>query len=156
MLKRRFCANSKLEKSDPKLPSGQPRHASGHPSVSRRVKQFKVASIRTSRQRVQTLIWVWQEIEFPSLTQIWENSYIRPDDRATPSGCYPTSWIRPDVKKNCNRPDVRATLSRRGLDMVLREARYGKPVAQLSVRTASACVWTLPRENRINVKLGLL
>jgi hypothetical protein len=60
------------------------------------------------------------------------------------------------VQQKCNRPDVRATLSRRGPDMVLREARYGKPVAQLSVRTLSATVRTSPREIRFRLVLGLL
>jgi hypothetical protein len=60
------------------------------------------------------------------------------------------------VEKNCNRLDVRATLSGLSPDMVLHEARYGKPVAQLSVRTASACVRTPPRENRIRLNLGFL
>jgi hypothetical protein len=53
-------------------------------------------------------------------------------------------------------PSGRATPSRRGPDMVLHEARYGKSVAQLLIRTASTCVWTPPRENQINVDLGLL
>jgi hypothetical protein len=86
---RRFYADSKLEKSDPKLPSGWPNHASGRPSVSRSFEQFKIASVWTSRQRADTLIRVPQEIGFPSLTQIWEDSYIRPDNRATPFGRYP-------------------------------------------------------------------
>jgi len=65
------------------------------------------------------------------------------------------------VQQKCNHPDARATQSGRGPDMVLCEARYGepgygKPVAQLFVRTASACVRKPPRENRINVDLGLL
>jgi len=53
-------------------------------------------------------------------------------------------------------PDSRATPSVRNLDMVLREARYGKPVAQLSVRTLSATVLMPPREIRSRLDLGLL
>jgi hypothetical protein len=60
------------------------------------------------------------------------------------------------VQQKCNHLNARATSSGCGPDMALREARYGKPVAQLSVRTASACVRTPPRENRISVNLGLL
>jgi hypothetical protein len=90
------------------------------------------------------------------------------------------SLIRKDVEKNCNRLVVRATPSRRdpyygiymqqkcnppkaratpygrGLDMVLREVHYGKPIPQLSVWRASSCVRTPPRENRISVDSGLL
>jgi hypothetical protein len=36
MLKRRLCVDSNSEKSDPKISFGQPSHASGRPSVSRR------------------------------------------------------------------------------------------------------------------------
>jgi hypothetical protein len=63
-VKGRFCADSYLEKSDPKLPSGRLSKASGRssisniclddvaipsgrPSVSRNFKLFKVASVRT-------------------------------------------------------------------------------------------------------------
>jgi hypothetical protein len=95
-----------------------------------------------------------------------------------PSGCQvytvqTLSLIRQDMEKNCNRPDVRATPSRRqsllwkllaaevqlsgrGPDMVLREARYGKLVAQLSVRTLSATFLTPPREICSRINLGLL
>jgi hypothetical protein len=89
MLKRRFSANSKSEKSDPKIMSGQPKHTSGHPLVSRKYEQFKVASIQTSWQHIWTLIRVRQEIGFPSQTHLWEDSCIRLDDRATLSGRYP-------------------------------------------------------------------
>jgi hypothetical protein len=78
------------------------------------------------------------------------------------------SLVRQDVEKNCNHPNVRATpsgcqsllwklraakvqLSRRGPDMVLREARYGKPVAQLSIQRLSATVQTPPREIRFRL-----
>jgi hypothetical protein len=83
------------------------------------------------------------------------------------------SLIRQDVEKNCNRPDAspyygncmqqrcnrsnaRATLSGNGLIQERFLALYGKPVAQFTIRTASACVQMLPRENRIRVDLGLL
>jgi hypothetical protein len=83
------------------------------PSVSRRFKPFKVASVRTSWQHVLMLfrvredsnipvhlssrhgntvrmpIRVQGELGFPSQTRIWEDSCIRPDDRSTPSGCHP-------------------------------------------------------------------
>jgi len=57
-VQRRFC---ELEKSDPKLPPGQPIHASGRPSVSTRFELFKLASIRTSQQRVRILFRVQEE-----------------------------------------------------------------------------------------------
>jgi hypothetical protein len=53
-------------------------------------------------------------------------------------------------------PDNRATPFGRGPDMVLREMRYGKPVALLFIQTASTCVLMPLRENRIIVDLGLL
>jgi len=39
-VQRRFCTGFKLEKSDPKIPSRRPSHASERPSVSRSFKQF--------------------------------------------------------------------------------------------------------------------
>jgi len=80
------------------------------PSVSR---SFKVAFVRTSWQHVrtlfrvrevsnvpihpsgrrdntvQTLVRVRGELGFPLQKQIWEDSYICPDVRSTPSGRYP-------------------------------------------------------------------
>jgi len=98
----RFCADSNSEKSDPLFLSGQPSKASGRslvsnihpdamaipsglPSMSRIFEQFKVASVRTSWQHVQTHIRVRQVIKFPSQTCIWEDSCIHPDVWATPS-----------------------------------------------------------------------
>jgi hypothetical protein len=49
----------------------------------------------------------------------------------------------------CIHPNDRVTLSGRGLNTKMREARYGKPVAQKTVRT-------LPREIRDRIDLGLL
>jgi hypothetical protein len=66
-----------------------------------------VASIQKSQQHVQTLISVWQEIGFPSQTQIWEDSCIRSDVRSTSFRML--SLIRQDVEKNCTHPDIRAT-----------------------------------------------
>jgi len=102
-------ADSKSEKSDPKLPSRRLIHASGRPSVSKKFKLFKLASIRTSQQRVRTLFRVPEESSvqvhpfgrcgntvrtpfgvrqvkgFPSQTQLWKDSCNRLDDRSTPS-----------------------------------------------------------------------
>jgi hypothetical protein len=74
-----------------------------------------------------------------------EKNYNRSDIKATSSGCGPYYGIYVQHMYNCS--DVRATPSERGPDMVLHEALYGKPVAQFSVRTASDCVRTPPREN---------
>jgi hypothetical protein len=60
------------------------------------------------------------------------------------------------VRQKYNRPDATATLSGRVPDMVLCEAHYGKPVAQLSVWMVSACVRTPPREIKDRLILGLL
>jgi hypothetical protein len=60
------------------------------------------------------------------------------------------------VQKMYNHPDARATPSGSSPDMVLHEARYGKPVAQLSVRTLLVTIRTLPREIRSRLNLGLL
>jgi len=83
-----------------------------------------------------------------------EKNCNRLDVRATPSKRSPYYGIY--VQQKCNRPNARATPSGHDLDMVLCEACYEKPVTQLSVRTASTCIWTQPRENRISVYLGLL
>jgi len=60
------------------------------------------------------------------------------------------------VQQKCNHPDVRATPSERGPDMVLRKVRYGKQVAHLFVQKASACFWTPPREIKDRLDLDLL
>jgi hypothetical protein len=65
-VQRIFCVDSNSEKLDPKLPFGQPSHASGLPSMSRSFELFKVAPVRTSQQHVRTLISGQQEIGFPS------------------------------------------------------------------------------------------
>jgi len=78
----------------------------------------------------------------------------RPDVRTTQSGRNHYYGIY--VQQKCNRPNDRETPSGCDPDMVLREARYGKPVAQLSIRMASTCVWTPPREIRDRLDLGLL
>lgn len=105
-VQKKLCANSKSKKSDPKHPSGLPSitsghlsvsniHpddmaiASGHPSVSRSFKLFKVASVQTSQQHVRMLFSVRQEIKFPSQTQIWEDNCIRSNVWSTPSRHYP-------------------------------------------------------------------
>jgi hypothetical protein len=88
------------------------------------------------------------------IRQVVEKNCNRPEVRATLFEHNPYYGIY--VQQKCNRSDSRATPSERGPDMLLREARYGKPVTQLSVRTASTCVQTPPIENRISVYLGLL
>jgi hypothetical protein len=60
------------------------------------------------------------------------------------------------VQQRCNRPDAKATSSRRGLNMGMREAHYGKPVAQKTVQTLNASVRMPPREFRNRLDLGLL
>jgi hypothetical protein len=59
-----------------------------------------------------------------------------------------------NIAWNC--PDARATPSRCGLKMETCEARYGKTVAQFTVRTLYAFVRTLPRGILISGDLGLL
>jgi hypothetical protein len=58
-----------------------------------------------------------------------EKNCNRLDVRATPSRRSPYYGLY--MEQKCNRPDVRETLFKRDPDMVLREAHYGKPVAQL-------------------------
>jgi hypothetical protein len=60
------------------------------------------------------------------------------------------------VQQSSNYPDSRATPSGRGLNMEMRGARYGKPVAQKTVRTLNAFVRMPPREIRDRLNLGLL
>jgi phytoene/squalene synthetase len=55
-----------------------------------------------------------------------------------------------------NRLDSRATLFGRSLNMKTREARYGKLVAQKTVRTLYASIRMPPREIRDRLDLGLL
>jgi hypothetical protein len=59
-------------------------------------------------------------------------------------------------KTACNPPNTRATSSKCGLNMETCEARYGKKVAQFTIRTLFASIQTLPREIQISSDLGLL
>jgi hypothetical protein len=127
---RRFCVDSNSEKSDPLFRSGRPSKASGRssvsnihpgdmaipselPLVSRNFILFKLASVWTFQQHIQTLFRVREESSiqvhlfgghgntvrmpvsvrqvkwFPSQTQIWEDSCNCPDVKSTPSGRYP-------------------------------------------------------------------
>jgi hypothetical protein len=103
---RRLCADFKIEKLNPLYPSGRPCHPFGRssikqhlsgrcgysvwtPSVSRSFELFKVASVWTSQQHVQTPFSVRQEKGFPSQTQIWEDNCNHLDNKYTPSGPYP-------------------------------------------------------------------
>jgi len=116
-------------------------------------------------------------LHFPSQTPIWDDNCICPDYRATPFERYPwqgkmwrriaTVWTlgqhRPDansyydnyVQHKCSCMDARATSSGRDPNMVFREAHYGNSIAQLSVRTLSATVWTPPREIRESIYFHL-
>jgi hypothetical protein len=83
--------------------------------------------LHLSRQQgniVQTWSLIRQDVE---------KNCNRPAVRATPSRCGP--YYGNYVKQKCNCLDARATPSRRGPDMRSRGARYGKPVAQLSIQT---------------------
>jgi hypothetical protein len=60
--------------------SGRPCHA------SRRFEQFKVASVQTSMQYVQTLFRVREDSNFPLQTRSGKTACTRPDVRATTSG----------------------------------------------------------------------
>jgi hypothetical protein len=60
------------------------------------------------------------------------------------------------VQLKYNRLDTRATPSGRGLIQERKSALYEKPVAQFTVRMASACVRTPPREIRDRLDLSFL
>jgi len=49
-------------------------------SVSRSFKLFQLASVRTSQQHVRTPLSIQSAMGFLSKTQIWEDSYNRPND----------------------------------------------------------------------------
>jgi hypothetical protein len=106
-----FCLTKSLLCNVAKFLSGLLSHASGHPSVSRRFEQFKVAFIRMSWQHIRTHIRVRKIIRFPSHTHIWERQ-LHPFERQG-NTVRTRSLIRQDVEKNCNHPDIRATQSRR-------------------------------------------
>jgi len=86
---RKILCRFHSEKSNPLFLSGRPNKTFGRPSVFRRFKQFKVESVWTSWQHVRTLFRVWQKLGFPLQTCIWEDSCIRPDDKATLSKTSP-------------------------------------------------------------------
>jgi hypothetical protein len=115
--------------------------------VLRSFIQFKVASVWTSWQHVQTLLRVREDSSLPLQTQSRKTSCTCSGDRAIPSRrgpCYENY-----VKTECNHLDSRETPSGHGLNMEKREVRYGKLVAQKTIRT-------LPREIRDRLDLGLL
>jgi hypothetical protein len=99
-----FCLTKSLLCNVAKFLSGLLSHASGHPSVSRRFEQFKVAFIRMSWQHIRTHIRVRKIIRFPSHTHIWERQ-LHPFERQG-NTVRTRSLIRQDVEKNCNRPNA--------------------------------------------------
>jgi hypothetical protein len=131
------------------------------PSVSRSFELFSVASVRMSQQHVRTPFSARQVNKILSKTQIWEDS-------CKPSGCQvytvrTLSLIRQVVQKMFNHldvslhsPDARATPSERSPIQERIISKFGKSVAQLSVRKPSATVRTPPKENRLSINLGLL
>jgi membrane-bound lytic murein transglycosylase B len=124
--------------------------------VSRSFELFQVASVRTSQQHFRTPFSIRPAMRFLSKKQIWEDSYNRSDDvssrpndllhkasrayKVQLSGCH-SSWsgCSSFIYGNCvhqfNRSDARATPSERGSIQERISCEFGKPVAQLSVRT---------------------
>lgn len=166
---RRFSADSNSEKLDRLFPFGRPSKASGRlltnniypkdmaipfgrQSMPRWFKLFKLAFAQTSQQRVRMLFRVREESNVPNAygkktTNVWTSGLHRLDA---------STYYRIYMQQKCNRSDAWATPFGHGPNLVLREARYGKPVAQLSVRTLSATVWTPPREIHSRLNLSLL
>jgi len=130
-VQRRFCADSKSEKLDPKLLSRRPSHASGCPSVStiqacirldisatrsdalqsfRRIQRSS-ASVRTMWQhRLDASQYLTSKrISFPDTDM---GRQLQPSEHQVYT-IRTLSLIRQDVEKNCNRSDVRVTLSER-------------------------------------------
>jgi len=62
---------------------------SERPFVSRSFELLSVASVQTSQQHIRMPFSVRQVKRFLSKTQIWEDTYNRPDNVAFPSGSYP-------------------------------------------------------------------
>jgi hypothetical protein len=60
------------------------------------------------------------------------------------------------VQTKCNRPDSWATPSGSNLNMEMHGVRYGKPIAQKTIRMLNASIWSHPREIRDKLVLGLL
>jgi hypothetical protein len=77
-----------------------------------------------------------------------------PDIRETLSGRGP--YYESYMHQSFNRPDARAIPFRRRLNMETRGGRYGKPIAQKTVRMLYASVRTPLREIRDIHVLGLL
>jgi hypothetical protein len=107
----RFCEDSKSEKSDPKLPSRWPNHASGRPSEPRSFELFQgcirpdVLVTRLDTHQCSTR----NQISF-SDTDMGRQLH---SSRRQGNTVRMLSLIRQDVEKNCNRLDVWATLSKR-------------------------------------------
>jgi len=106
---RRFCANSKSKKLDPKFLSGRPSHVSERPSVSRSFIQFKIASVRTTWQYRPDANQSSRRIRF-SFSDTNMGRQLHASGRQVYT-VRTSSLIRQDVKRNCNRSDVKATLS---------------------------------------------
>jgi hypothetical protein len=127
--KRRFCIDSMSEKSESKLPFGQPSHAFGRPLVSTvqtcirlDVSATHPDALQSSRRIQLSSASVWMTWQYRSdAIQCSTSKRISFADsdmgrQLQSSGrlvytVQTLSLIRQDVEKNCNRPDIRATPS---------------------------------------------
>jgi hypothetical protein len=108
------------------------------PSCVEKILTAQRASVRTSGQYVLDALHCSRRIQISfadtdrerQLATVRTLGQHHPDARATPSGC--------------------------NLNMKTHEARYGKAVAQFTVRTLYASIQMTPREIRISGDLGLL
>jgi len=135
------------------------KHQEGYFRSSRKILcrfQFRAVgsqdSIRTALSRVRTLIsqqhpsgWRGNTIRTPISVEKLQivQGCIRPDIMATRPDA--SLYYENCVQQKCNCLNARATPSGRGLIQERISTLYGKPVAQFTVRMASACVWTPPR-----------
>jgi hypothetical protein len=128
-VQRKLCSDSKLEKSDPKLQSEHPIHASRCPSVS--IVQACIrpdlsvtclTAIKSSRRITHSSTSVRMTWQYRSDASQCSTSkrisfavtnmgrQLQPSRRHVYT-VWTLSLIRQDVEKNCNCPDVRATPS---------------------------------------------
>jgi hypothetical protein len=135
-------------------PNSSKLHLSGRFSEFEKIPAFlhrygvgtQLAPVRTPRQNHLNI-----EILDKEIACIHSTSVLTTGQHVRMRSCYGNC-----VQTMCNRLDSRATPSRRSLNKEMREACYGKPVAQKTIQILNASVQTLPREIKDTLDLGLL
>jgi hypothetical protein len=161
-----------LKKSDPMFPSGRPSDASGCPSVLRSFWTVQGCIRPDVMATHPDALQSSRRFQLSFVDTEWEDS-LHPSEQPGNTVRTPRSLIRKLHAYILHQPKLQGKTiwmlslirqlrvdklqsSEHDLNIETRKVRYGKVVAQLTVRTHNASVQTPPREVRDKLDLSLL